>query len=94
MADKPRDWIADVAAIRRIFMSEWDPIGCDVPDDEYDSYIPAVYQLMRRGATAREISDRLSQIETVTMGLGNAKGMTDRNDRVANSLLKLMGCPE
>jgi hypothetical protein len=40
MTKEPRDWKADVDAIRRVLMPEWDPIGCGAPDDEYDSYFP------------------------------------------------------
>jgi hypothetical protein len=85
-----RDWKADVNAIRRILRDEWNPIGFDVPDDEYDSYIPAVYQLLRGGASAEEISRRLWTFETTDMRLADVAGITERNDRVVGLLLALM----
>jgi hypothetical protein len=83
----PRDSIADIGAIRRILMTEWDPIGCGVPDDEYDSYIPGIYRLMQGGADAYKLSQHLLHLETASMGM---RGNSQRSDRVARSLLELM----
>ena len=33
--------------IRKILLCDWDPIGCGRPDDEYDSYIPMIYSILR-----------------------------------------------
>ncbi len=83
----PRDWVADVNAIRRILIAEWDPIGCGVPDDEYDSYIPGIYRLMKGGADTYKLAQHLLHLETVSMGV---QGNSQRSDRVARSLLALM----
>lgn len=83
---KPGDWIAHVDAIRRILMSDWDPIGCGVPDDEYDSYIPVIYRMLQDDADAVRLSAHLYQLETANMGL---RGNKDRCDRTATSLLEL-----
>jgi len=82
-----RDWKADVDAIRPILMSEWDPIGCGVPDDEYDGYIPEIYNLMQARVSVEELASRLQDIETQRMGL-LAQPEVDR--RVAKMLLDLM----
>ncbi len=58
-------------------MDKWDPIGAnDVPQaaDEYDNYIDGVDELLRRGATDKELSEYLIRIETERMGLSDASG--------------------
>ena len=65
-------------------MAEWDPIGCGVPDDEYDSYIPAIYQLMQLPASVERLADYLQEVETKSMGL---TARSDVNRRVATLLL-------
>jgi hypothetical protein len=82
-----RDWKADVDAIRSILMSEWDPIGCGVPDDEYDSYIPEIYNLMQARVCVWELASRLQEIETQRMGL---LAQPEVDQRVAKILLDLM----
>jgi hypothetical protein len=87
MSPRRRDWKADVAAIRRTLMSEWDPIGCGVPVDEYDSYIPGIYRVMQSSAGVEGLADHLQKLETGSMGL---RGNVARNRRVAKMLLDLM----
>lgn len=84
---RSRDWKADVDAIRRILISEWDPIGSGVPNDEYDSYIPTIYRLMQDRAGVEGLASHLEKLETVSMGLpANA----ERNRRVAKMLVELL----
>lgn len=68
-------------------MSHWDPIGCGVPDDEYDSYIPVIYRFMQERTTVDELASHLQKLETISMGLD---GDWSRNQRVAKLLLELM----
>lgn len=82
-----RDWKADVDAIRPILMSEWNPIGCDVPDDEYDLYIPEIYRLIQARASIEELASCLQEIETQRICL---PARPDVNWRVAKMLLALM----
>ena len=82
-----RDWKADVDAIRSILMSEWNPIGCGVPEDEYDSYIPAMYRLMQLRVSIEQLADLLQSFETQNMGL---VARPEENRRVAKMLLDLM----
>ncbi len=83
-----RDWKADVDAIRRILMDEWDPIGCGIPEDEYDMYIPAIYTLMQSHmASSYDLASHLEQLETERMGLPARREV---NRRVAQLLLHLM----
>ncbi len=87
MAKQHRDWRADVDAIRKILITEWDPIGCGVPDDEYDSYIPVIYRLMQGRAGVVGLASHLEELETQSMGLS---ANPERNQRVAKLLLELM----
>lgn len=50
---------AEAAAIRKILHQDWDPIGCGVPEDEYDSYLWPVLRLLQDGAAREEIADYL-----------------------------------
>ncbi len=62
--------------IRRVLLNVWDPIGVrDEPNaqDEYDSYIGEIYELLVHGATEQQIADRLLYIVQDTMGLDAAK---------------------
>jgi hypothetical protein len=59
--------------IRRLLMEEWDPIGvADVPEaaDEYDAYLGAIGERLRRGANADEIARFLTDVREDRMGLG------------------------
>jgi hypothetical protein len=69
MVRRSRTWKADVDAIRRILMAEWDPIACGVPEDEYDSYIPGIYRLMQGRAGVEGLAAHLGKLETLSMGL-------------------------
>ena len=50
---------------------EWDPIGINGcgPRDEYESYVPQVFNLAIGNATAEQIADRLHCLETETIGV-------------------------
>ena len=37
---------ADFRTVRKILWEHWDPIGCGVPADEYDDYVPQVLRLL------------------------------------------------
>ena len=77
------------AAIHRILMEAWDPIGvADVPEaqDEYDSYVAGVYSRLIHRAPWHELLDYLWQVETEHMGL---KGDRQRTEHVVNLLLNV-----
>lgn len=50
---------ADFEKVRAILHGEWDPIGCGVPLDEYDSYCWPVLALLRRKAPRAELETYL-----------------------------------
>jgi hypothetical protein len=55
--------------LRLILWAAWDPIGAGVPLDEYDSYAPQVWELLRRGADTDEIAAHLRGVRQRLMGL-------------------------
>ena len=67
-------------AIREALLHEWDPIGVrDIPEaqDEYDSYVGAVYELLITNRTQSEIFDYLWWLETEHMGLSGDRQATE-----------------
>ncbi|MCE5302554.1 MAG: hypothetical protein LLF97_05525 [Planctomycetaceae bacterium] len=73
--------------VHDVLIHDWDPIGCGVPDDEYDSYIPGICRLLRDGANEIKIGAHLEDIQTVSMGL---RGNKDRNRQIAHILVERM----
>ena len=62
----------------------WDPIGIrDEPNaqDEYDSYINGVLNLLLHGASEKEISDHLWRIIEERINIHPQRGATERTVR-------------
>jgi hypothetical protein len=75
--------------IQKILLKEWDPIGIqDIPEaqDEYDSYISDICELIQSKKTESEVFDYLWRIETEHMGLSGDKKHTQT---IAHKLFKL-----
>jgi hypothetical protein len=68
-------------------LTEWDPIGCGVPDDEYDSYIPTIIRMIVDNCDAHPLAEHLFRLESESMGLTHADAARCR--RVAECLLGL-----
>lgn len=69
----------------------WDPIGvAEVPNarDEYHSYLPQVFGLLKANANAEQIADYLFKISTEQMGLN---GNRAHDIRTAEVLLDWKG---
>jgi hypothetical protein len=67
-------------AIKAAFLKEWDPIGVsEIPEaqDEYDSYVPAVYKLLITRRPQHEVFDYLWRLETEHMGLRGDRQATE-----------------
>ncbi|MGB7979057.1 MAG: hypothetical protein WCF19_07880 [Chlamydiales bacterium] len=70
-------------------MKEWDPIGIqNIPEaqDEYDSYVSDIYELIQSKSTESEVFDYLWGIETEHMGLS---GDQKHTQTIAHKLSKL-----
>jgi len=50
-----RDTKAEVRRINTILWTDWDPIGCGVPEDEYESYVWPVYKLLIDAAPREDV---------------------------------------
>ena len=72
----PQEQLALYRGIDEILWSDWDPIGIskweDSPRDEYQGYLPTVFSLAIRGASALEIAEYLRQVATERMGLDSS----------------------
>lgn len=76
--------------IKDILLNEWDPIGIagiDEAEDEYDAYVPAVYQLLITGAPKDDIAKYLYWLETEYMGLN---GNIENTKQIAKRLKDLL----
>ena len=75
--------------IRDELLHEWDPIGIQKypgAQDEYDSYVPDVCQLLSSRAMEGEILNYLWWLETQHMGL---QGQRERTEVFAKRLLQI-----
>jgi hypothetical protein len=66
-----RDTKAETRAINAILWRDWDPIGCGVPEDEYESYVWPIYKLLIDGRARGEIATylRWAADENITMSV-------------------------
>ena len=88
MAGEYTDWKQLATVVHEVLIREWGPIGCGVPDDEYDSYIPGILRLLMGGADEVKIGSHLEHLQTSNMGL---QGNRERNQRIAHLLLQRTG---
>jgi hypothetical protein len=58
-------------SIRQVLRHDWNPIGFDehLPEDEYDSYIAPVYQILTGTRSEQELVEFLFHTEGETIGL-------------------------
>ena len=81
--------IAERKRMVRQALKEWDPIGvAHIPeaDDEYDGYVPTLYNIVISKKGRDEIIDYLSWLETEQIGM---PGDRDGIERFADRLLNL-----
>jgi hypothetical protein len=64
---KRRSW----AWISEALWREWDPIGCGVPSDEYDAYVPRIIRLLEAGADVDQIAAYLADTRENIVGERN-----------------------
>ena len=72
--------------VRAILHGEWDPIGCGVPTDEYDSYAWPVFAMLERKAERAEVEKYLRWAADENMGCAVPE---DRLRSVIDRLLAL-----
>lgn len=74
-------------AVDEVLHDVWDPIGvCGLPQarDEYHSYLPQVFGLLREGVDESAIAASLTSVTTERMGLSS---QPDHDQEVARILL-------
>lgn len=75
----------EAAAVRAILHGDWDPIGCGVPEDEYDDYLWPVLEMLKSGAPREEVAAFL-----IEAAAGMLSPVPDsRLQRVVDSLMRL-----
>lgn len=78
--------------VDHILWSEWDPIGCGVPHDEYSFYAQEVAMMAARGEAGKKIIDYLHLSESERMGLGTKR--EDVAKRTAALVAKILALAE
>jgi hypothetical protein len=77
-------------AIDEILWNDWDPIGVkkfgDWPKDEYQSYVPLIFNLKINNADAKVIAQALYEIENDRIGV---KGSYEGSLIVAEKIINL-----
>ena len=69
--------------IDKLLWEEWNPIGGFVPEDEYQSYVPAILRLKMQNADEQTIARKLFEYETISMELsGSWEGCVEIAKRV------------
>lgn len=81
-----RDTKAEARAINQILWRDWDPIGCGVPEDEYESYVWPVYKLLIEDKPRAEIEGYLRWAADEAMGV---RVPEERLKRVVDKLIAL-----
>jgi len=67
---------------------DWDPIGVNdiAPRDEYQSYVPEIFSLVKAKVDRQVIADRLLKLETDNMGMS---GTIENCLRIADKILAI-----
>lgn len=70
-----RDAKAETRAINQILWRDWDPIGCGVPEDEYEAYVWPVYKLLidRKPRAEIEAYLRWAADEAISVSIADEK---------------------
>ena len=77
---------ATFRSVRKVLWEDWDPIGCGVPQDEYDDYVGPTLRLLVEKAPAADIAAYLRETAAVTIGCPVDDG---RLARVVDKLMAL-----
>ncbi len=72
--------------IREVLLRYWEPIISNdfLPDDEYDSYIPAIMNMLESDCATEQLSDYLLDVEENWMGVEPER---ERTSLVARNLI-------
>jgi len=79
--------------VKEILWREWDPIGINsnpACDGEYDSYVNTIVRLLQAGADGYKMSEHLSDLRRVSMGLSSTDKDKERDRHIARRLINLV----
>lgn len=76
----------DIAVLRTIGFDLWNPIGVEVPEDEYDTYLMKAAGDLWNGQHVEAVASYLVRAETEWMGLELVDGVPERAARVATAI--------
>ncbi len=85
-----KDEKAALKSLKRLFWTDWDPIGCGIPDDEYDTYAIRAFGLLKNGSSVDELADYLTSVEVDEIGLTPVSGSKERNITIAKAAAKIV----
>jgi hypothetical protein len=69
--------------LRLLLWAAWDPIGADMPIDEYDNYLTRIASLLVSRASRDALAAELGRVRTHEMGL---EPSPEVDSRVANKI--------
>jgi hypothetical protein len=81
--------------IREVFNRDWDPI-CGCPEDEYDSFIEPIGELLRDGASDEKMLAYFKWAEVEYIGLGSKEQFNQKRIRdviIVIEKLRKIGAP-
>lgn len=69
--------------VREILWRDWDPIGCGVPEDEYDDYVPPVVAMLTQGKGREDVDAylRATAVQTLACAVDEER-LTQTLDRL------------
>lgn len=87
-----------LGAVSEVLYHQWDPIGGAgeyLPRDEYESYVPQVFRLLKASADEKDVAEYLHWVTTERMGLGaNRKHDEEIVEVLLGQRYRLFGQPK
>jgi hypothetical protein len=78
-------------SVQDMLLSEWEPLGVGVPMEDCNAYaIQALHRAQRKNS-AEKIANYLTKVETEEMGLTLVPGVHERNLKVAERVIAIVG---
>ena len=80
--------------LRKMALQEWDPIGVygfkdsSNIEDEYDAYLPKLFELITSNASENDIYDFLYYVETTCIGVRGHSEKTKKFAKQCKSIFK------
>jgi len=66
-------------------LRQWNPIGCEVPEEEYAGYAPQLVSMLFHGTSQESLNERLAHLSEEIIGRPSSQ---DETTAIANDLLR------